>query len=87
MIKIFFKEREKNLIYILLILLLFGILIWIIYFKPLSVFEFKLFYPEEKEIELDLNVLENPLLKNLEPFPQIPSPSSEEIGKGNPFLP
>jgi hypothetical protein len=80
------KEKEKKLIYVLLVLLGVGILIWVIYFKPISVFEIKIFYPEEKEVKLNLEILENSLLKNLEPFPQISSATSGEIGKENPFL-
>ena len=40
----------------------------------------------ERKIEIDFSVLENPILKELQPFEKIAPPSIEEIGKENPFF-
>ena len=39
-----------------------------------------------KKIEINYSVLENPILKELEPFEKIP-PLEEKAGRENPFIP
>lgn len=83
------ENREKILLIILLVIFLFGFIIWFRYYRPkISSFlspKTEIFTSEIKKIKLNLEILENPKLKNLEPFPQIEPPREEEIGKENPF--
>lgn len=42
--------------------------------------------PPPPEIKINFEVLESPILKEFQPFEEIP-PFEEEIGRENPFLP
>jgi len=85
------EKRQRFLLIVFLILISLGLLVWFGYFKPSS-FAFlfpkvEFSYPRIEEIKIKMDLFDNPILKNLEPFPQIEAPTSSEIGKENPFLP
>lgn len=79
------KGRQKKILLILLIL----ILIWAVWFgrdffvKPLPPLPSP---PQPKTVEINFEILKNPLLKDLRPFEELPL-FEEEIGRENPFLP
>ena len=82
-------KKQKKLIYVLIIVLLItGFVLWQgVLKKPLSkIREIKGPAAEFKKIEIDFKVLENPILKELQPFEGI-LPFGEKIGRENPFLP
>lgn len=85
------EKRQRILLILFLILIFLGILVWFGYFKPSSFSflfpEIKISYPQIEKIKIKMDLLENPILKTLEPFPQIEAPTSSEIGRKNPFLP
>jgi hypothetical protein len=85
------ERRQKILVIIFFVLLFIGFLVWFRYLKP-ETFSFlfpkvEVLYPKIKKIRLKIELTENPILKILEPFPQIEPPTSTEIGRENPFLP
>lgn len=42
--------------------------------------------PQQKKVEINFEILKNPLLKDLHPFEEIP-PFEGKTGRENPFLP
>jgi len=87
---IVFLQKRKIQNYLILIfigvLLITTIVIWQGFFR-----KEKIPLPEEvlrppKKAEINFEVLKNSLLKNLEPFQEIP-PFEKEVGRENPFLP
>jgi hypothetical protein len=81
-------KRQQMLVIVFFGVVLITALIW--YFgekKP------KIFLPVEtpeissKKIEINFQVLENPLLKELEFYEKIEKIKPEEVGRENPFLP
>lgn len=82
-------QRQKNLI-----IAFFGIVFitfLILYFGYFQKEKFPLPIPPEpsfkREIEIEWEVLENPILKELETFPEIEKLKPEEMGRENPFSP
>lgn len=83
------KKKQKRLIYLLLaVLIITGFILWQGFFKkPPSVIE----EPSAaalnfEKAEIDFTLLENPILKELQPFERI-EPFEEKVGRENPFLP
>jgi hypothetical protein len=80
-------KRQKNLIIVFFLFLVVNLLI--LYFGYLKKEKTSKGPPQipqvEKKIEIDFSVLENPILKELQPFEKIPPPNLEEIGRENPF--
>jgi hypothetical protein len=79
-------KKQRNLILVFLgLILVAGFVIWRGYFykeKPVEEMTLKHF----KKIEVDFDVLEAPLLSELEPMEKIPA-FDGEVGKENPFVP
>lgn len=78
------RKRQQYLLLILFIILFIGA-IWFLYpkFKPTLPSTPQPSKPEKPEINFEL--LKNPILKELQPFEEIP-PFEEELGRENPFL-
>ncbi|HDZ54774.1 MAG TPA: hypothetical protein ENI19_00455 [Candidatus Nealsonbacteria bacterium] len=79
------RKRQKYLNWIFIIAVLIGAL-WFgqnYLFKPLSSPPLT---PKEKKVEINLEILEKPILQELQPFEEIP-PFEGDIGRENPFLP
>lgn len=84
------RKKQKYLIFIFIgILLVIFIVIWQGFLKK----EKPVFIEEKKEramifekIKINFEVLDNPILKELQPFEKIPSFEGEK-GRKNPFLP
>jgi hypothetical protein len=87
------QKRQKRLFYLLIIVLvLIGLVLWFGFLrKPRANIEEvakRVLGPEVefKKVEIDLTLLENPLLKEFQLFEKI-SPLEEKIGRENPFIP
>ena len=81
------RKKQKNLIWILLIVVLITVFIlWQGFFKK-SVLKIETLTPEiaYRKITINFQILENPFLKELQPFEQI-GPYEGKIGRENPFL-
>ncbi len=81
------RKRQKYLLPIVLVVIVIAfIVLWFVYFrkeKPAYVPEVS--GPVLKEIKINFDILENPLLKKLQPFIKIPS-FEGETGRDNPFI-
>lgn len=79
-------QQQKNLIWMLLVL----VLVLIAWFGRDSIIKpsvpFSSPPAKQKVVEINFEVLKNPSLQELRPFEEIP-PFGEEIGRENPFLP
>ena len=78
-------EKQKYLTWIFLILVLL-LVVWFsrgFFIKPPPPSPPP---PQPKKVEINFEALKNPLLKDLNPFEEIPI-FEEEIGRENPFLP
>lgn len=90
------NKKQKILIFILVAcLIITGLVLWFGFFSP-SQPSSQDYIAEntitiQNEIEIDFSVLENPLLKELQPFSEIQplanSTSTGGKGRQNPFLP
>lgn len=86
-----FKEKRKKQKYLIFIgagiLIVMGIILYFGYFKKSkeATVSGPAFIPKKK-IEINYKILESPILKELEPFPETPDYEGE-IGRENPFLP
>lgn len=84
------RKRQKKLIWILTVVVLITIIVlWQGFFKKpkeIEVVSPKRVIPEFREVKINFQILETPLLKELQPFEKI-KPFEGEIGRENPFLP
>jgi len=88
-----FLQREKIQKYLILvfliIILIIAVILWHVFFREAKFIELiepkKISIPPKK-IEIDFELLKNPIFKELEPFEEIP-PFEGEIGRENPFIP
>lgn len=82
------RKRQKFLVPIVLAVLgLTFIVLWFGYFKKKEApTEVGVSAPVLQEIKINFEVLENPLLKELQSFEEI-TPYEGSIGRENPFLP
>ncbi len=83
------KKKQKNLIYVFgAVILITLTVLWLGFFRqPAGKTEqVSPFSGNLKNTEIDFNVLENPLLKELQAFKQI-SPFEGTTTRENPFLP
>lgn len=88
------KKNQRNLLFILAIVVI--VIIFVVYngfFKTGSILEeitdINIFVPKQ-EIKINFNVLNDPVLKGLQPFLEIQSlelATGTEIGRENPFSP
>lgn len=87
-------QRRYILIFLLLILITAGLVWRGLFIKEQPVLPVKVLKPAKK-VELDFKVLENPLLRELQPFEEIKTYEEEvsegavieRVGRENPFLP
>lgn len=80
------KKRQKYLLGVVAILLLIGGIVWFSYFKenqPFVAAPVDVSY-QPQNINIDFSIFENPLLKKLNPFFQIPA-FEGVTGRSNPF--
>ena len=86
----FFQQRKRQKFLAPIVLIVLGltfIILWFGYFKkeePST--EVEVSTSVLQEIKINFEVLENPLLKELQPFAEI-TPYEGPIGRENPFLP
>jgi len=88
------KKTQKNLLFILtVVLIVIGFVIYNGFLKTESVSEdltdMNMFMPKQ-EIKINFNVLNDPVLKDFQPFLEIQSlelATGTEIGRKNPFKP
>jgi hypothetical protein len=79
-------KKQKNLIFVFFSLtLITAFIIWFGYFRKEESVE-ELISEHFKKIEIDFNILQNPLLKEFQFIEKIP-PFDGEIGRENPFVP
>lgn len=80
------KRRQSYLVVVLVVIILAIIFIlWQYFFKkPQPILEPKILAPPK--IEINFEILESPVLKELLPFEEI-KPIIEPYGRENPFLP
>jgi hypothetical protein len=83
-------ERQRSLIIVFFGVLVVTLLIlYFGYFKKEKALRIP--PPEvptfQRKIEIDFSVFEKEILKELQPFGKIETPSTEEIGRENPFSP
>ena len=82
------KKRRKYLITIILVAVL-GIVALLIYrywYLPKKELSSPVVVVPEKEVKINFEILESPLLKNLQPFQEIPA-FEGNLGRENPFKP
>ncbi len=82
-------KRQKRLIFIFLgVLVAAGIFIgvWYFYMQQETSTEEVFIQQHFKKIKIDFEVLDNPLLKELQPIEKIPD-FEGELGRENPFVP
>ena len=81
------RKRQKYLLPIALVVIVITfIILWFGYFKkeePVSAPEVS--GSALREIKINFDILENPLLKKLQPFMKVPS-FEGEAGRSNPFI-
>lgn len=86
----FFQQRKRQKFLAPIVLIVIGLtflILWFGYFKKGEVStEVGTSTPVLQEIKINFEVLENPLLKELQPFGEI-IPYEGPIGRENPFLP
>jgi len=89
------KKTQRNLIFVLIgVFLITAFVIWQGFFKKETGIPFpKGEKPVPQEIKIDFEILKNPLLQSLQPFPEI-EPFQEStatagnvLGRENPFTP
>lgn len=81
------RKKQRNLIWIFIIIVLIMVVIWWQgFFKKPSLKGIEIPVFEFKKIEINFEVLENPILKELQLFEKI-QPYEGEIGRADPFLP
>ncbi|XOB40284.1 MAG: hypothetical protein ACKKMR_03175 [Candidatus Nealsonbacteria bacterium] len=80
-------KKQKNLVFIFLSLVLVTVfIIWWGYYYVGEEPREELILKHFKKIEIDFELLENPLLDQLQPIEKIP-PFEGEVGRENPFIP
>lgn len=80
------KEIQRYLILVfIVILLIITTIIWQGFFKKEKPPSPEIFKPAKK-IEINFEVLKNPILEELQLF-EVVAPFEEEIGRENPFIP
>lgn len=85
----FIKERKKQKYLIIgfgIMLVVISIVLWSGYFKKEKPIVLPVSAIPPREIKINFEVLENPFLKELQPFVEI-SPFVGEKGRENPFTP
>ena len=85
----FIKERKKQRYLIIgfgIMLVVISVILWSGYFKKEKPITLPVSAVLSKEIKINFEVLENPFLKELQPFVEI-SPFVGEKGRENPFAP
>jgi len=82
------RKKQKKLAYFLLaVILVICFVLWLgVLRKPRAGEQVLPFLPILRKAEVNFNVLENPTLKDLQPFKEI-APFEGKMGRGNPFLP
>ena len=83
------RKKQQKLIYILLglILTVIAVVWWGLFSKtPQAVLRPIATVPKPEKIEINFEVLKNPLLKELLPLPEV-KPFEGKAGRENPFLP
>jgi len=84
----FIKERKKQRYLIIgfgIMLIAISVILWLGYFKKEKPITLPVSTVLSKEIKINFEVLENPFLKELQPFVEI-SPFVGEKGRENPFI-
>jgi len=85
----FIKERKKQRYLIIgfgIMLVVISVVLWLGYFKKEKPIAPSVSVAPLREIKINFEVLENPFLKELQPFVEISSFVGEK-GRENPFLP
>ncbi len=85
----FIQERKRQKFLVPIVLAVFGVtllVLWFGYFRGGEIPAPPAVQPGQIKIKIDLGVLENPFLKEIQPFPAVPTPESGQ-GRENPFLP
>jgi len=85
----FIKKRKKQKYLVLIVLgvvVVSLIILWRGYFKKEAPLPTPAVSGPHREIKVDFGILENPFLKEIQPFEKIP-PFEGETGRENPFLP
>lgn len=77
-------KRQKYLILVLILLLLVFLFLFLKFFLFKQKIERAVITKQPSLIEIDFSALENPIIKKLEIFEEIPP--LEEFGRENPFL-
>jgi len=82
-------SRQRYLIFVFIIVILItAFLIWRNYFYQEIKIEEEIILKPAKKIEINFGVLDNPLLKELQPIDKIPSlEAGVELGRKTPFTP
>lgn len=83
------KQKQKRLIYVLLLMLVItGLVLWYGFFRQAGESEeIEIGAPEfAQPLQFDFSILERPLLKQLNDFEEI-EPFEGEPGRENPFIP
>jgi hypothetical protein len=84
---VFFEERKRQQLLIPILIVVVTIAVAILWFGVIREGSKQpLVTVPEKKIEINLSVLENPILSELELFKEI-APFDKEAGRENPFLP
>ena len=84
----FFQRRNRQK-YLILVLVVVIILIFVVVWRGFLLKPELVLAPiilEPPKIEINFGVLENPILRELQPLEEI-KPFEEEIGRENPFVP
>lgn len=80
------KKRQKYLIFILgIVVVLVAFVVWYNFFAGPATLPPEITPVKPREIKINFEVLENPILEALQPFEEIP-PFEEEVGRENPFI-
>lgn len=98
MVTVFEKtKRQRNLILIFVgVILITSLIIYFGYFKKEKALPTEIQIPEivppvlpkeREKIEIDFEVLKNPILERLQLFEKIEPAKPEEVGRENPFQP
>jgi hypothetical protein len=85
------KKRQENLVYVFILLIVFSLFI-VFYFilgpKKEPIQQGEILFPEyvnNKDLKINLEALNNPVLKELKLFKKI-NPFEGQLGKENPFV-
>jgi hypothetical protein len=88
MVTIYQKTKRQQILLILFfVIVLITILIWYFGKRPQFFLPVQPVETPPKKVEINFQVLENPLLKELEFYEKIEQIKPEELGRENPFLP